>query len=124
MVDRFAADADPHDLWVLIMEAIETATGNPDQPQIVAGGGWNVREVYGRPKARFCGFLATVWSPVFVVSLIAIGATWGNPLGTFWLKSLCVLFIVAQLVFLTLALAFWLFEVPKTFRIMERAEVK
>ncbi len=78
----------------------------------VHGGGWIRREVIGRPKARFFGFLSVVWLLVSVCASIPFWCPW--PQRVTDLDWLCVLLIAPHPVFIVLALVFRLTERPRT----------
>jgi hypothetical protein len=83
---------------------------------IAAGGGWVTREIEGRPKARFFGFLSAVWLFVaFPASIVFLNGS-SEPFGV--LEWLCLLLLLPQPVLVGLAVAYRLVEKPR--RLCER----
>jgi hypothetical protein len=85
-------------------------------PQIVAGGGWVTRQTVGKPKARLFGFLSVIWTGVLIGASIPF---WNGSSPTFSaLDWMWALLLVPEPVFIGLAIAFWIWEKPRT--IIER----
>jgi hypothetical protein len=79
---------------------------------IVAGGGWVTKEIVGKPRARFFGFLSVAW---LGISIWASSSFWdGWPQSFRWLEWLCIMLLVPQLVFVTLSVIMFLTERPRT----------
>lgn len=81
---------------------------------IIHGGGWTAREIVGRPKTRFCGFLSVIWLFVFLPALILLWALWSSPVSPDWATWLCVILLIPEPLFLLFAFFFRLFEKPRT----------
>jgi hypothetical protein len=80
--------------------------------EIVYRGGWIVRQIVGRPKARLFGFLSIIWLLVSVAASFGLRAQW--PPSFSGLNLLCAVLLAFQLVFIVLAVVFWLVEQPRT----------
>ena len=79
---------------------------------IVAGGGWIKRQMVGRPRARFFGFLSVIWLGISICASIPFWDGWPQTFtGLDWL---CSLVIVPQPVFIVLAVVFWFTEQSRT----------
>lgn len=78
----------------------------------VHGGGWVIRETFGRPKARFFIYLSVAW---FIVSIFAGTLVWSNSveLSPFYRWS-CVFLFSLEIPFIVLATVFRLIEKPRT----------
>ncbi len=80
---------------------------------IIHGGGWSTREIVGRPKARFCGFLSAFWLVLFIPAPIFLWVFWTNSPSPYWAKWLCVILLIPEPLFLLFTLAFRLCEKPR-----------
>ena len=80
--------------------------------QIVHGGGWITRQTVGRPRARFFGFLSLIWLGVSLGASFPFLDGWPDSFG--YLEWLCSTLLVAQPVFVVLAIVFLLTEHPRT----------
>lgn len=80
--------------------------------QIIANGGWRIYHRFGRPKTRLCAFLSIVWLPVGAVAVF-LGSSEARVGFGWWPYGLAV---VAEIVFLALAIVFWLTEKPRPIR--------
>lgn len=80
--------------------------------QIVEGGGWITRQTFGRPRARFFGFLSVVWLLVSFYASFPFLDGWPESFG--YLEWLCAALYLPQPVFIILAGFFLLTEQPRT----------
>lgn len=79
--------------------------------QIVAGGGWVTRHVVARAKARFFTFLSVIWLPVAAVGgFLSPFSPDGAAFAGAWLYGLAV---ILEVIFIALAVLFWLMEEPR-----------
>ncbi len=77
--------------------------------------GWMGPETMGRPKARFCVFLAVFW---FALALIAALSIWQAPGGTEFseIQHLAWCVLIPEPVFVLLAVYFAITEKPRKMR--------
>jgi hypothetical protein len=80
--------------------------------QIVEGGGWVTRQFVGRPRARFFGFLSVIWLGVSLCASCPFWFGWPESFG-YW-EWFCGALLVAQPVFVVLAVVFLVTEQPHT----------
>ena len=80
--------------------------------QIVYGGGWVTREIVCRPRARFFGFLSTVWVGVFICASFPFWDGWPRSFGG--LEWLCAALLVPQPALIVFAVVFFMTEKPRT----------
>jgi hypothetical protein len=81
--------------------------------QIIAGGGWMTRQMVGKPRARFFGFLSVIWLAVTIGASFPFWDGWPDSFGSG--ERLCSVLLVLHLVFIVLALVFLLTERPRRF---------
>jgi hypothetical protein len=74
--------------------------------------GWMAREITGRPKARFFGFLAVIWAAVALIGALLL---WLGTPGTesAEIRRLAWLILVPEPIFLSLGIFFRLVEQPR-----------
>jgi hypothetical protein len=80
--------------------------------QIVHGGGWVTRQIVGRPRTRFFGFLSAIWLPVSVCASFPFWDGWPQAFGE--LEWLCSALLAPQPVFVVFAVFFLLTERQRT----------
>src|SRR2546423_2062842 len=79
----------------------------------VEGGGWVDRQIMGRPKTQFCGFLSLIWCPISLIGLHPFLEMSGNGVFIFDNEMLLGLLILPHPVFIGLILFFLLTEKPR-----------
>ena len=79
---------------------------------IVEGGGWVTRTTVRRPWTHFFVFLSIIWLGVAICATFPFWDGWPQSFG--YLEGLCIVLLVLQPVFDTLAIIFWLKEKPRT----------
>ena len=94
--------------WRILLLALSIVAGLAGIPT-----GWSTHQIFGRPKARFFGFLSVAWLFVSVGASTPFWLSWPQRF-TGW-DWLCVLLIALQPVFIVLAIVFWLTEQPRIF---------
>ena len=78
--------------------------------RFVEGGGWVLREIECRPKARAFASLSVLWLLVVVAASVALGGVAGRFTVLWWG---CVALIVPEPIFVALAVYFGLTEQPQ-----------
>lgn len=78
--------------------------------QIIEGRGWITRNTVGRPRARFCAFLSVIWLGVSLCASLPFWDGWPDSFGS--LEWLCSALLVAQPIYVVLAIVFRLTEKP------------
>jgi len=77
----------------------------------VANGGWVTRQTMGRPQARFFGSLSLICSIISICASFPFLDNWPESFG--YLEWLCALLLVPQVVFVVIALVFFVREEPR-----------
>jgi hypothetical protein len=95
-------------IWRILLLALSCVAGLAGIPT-----GWTTHQIVGRPKARFFGSLSVLWFFLSILAAIPIWADW--PKRFTRVDWLCVAVVAAHLVFIVLAIVFWLTEQPRTF---------
>lgn len=81
--------------------------------RFIAGGGWQVGAVFGRPKLRRFGMLSLAWLLVALPATVVLVN--GLEAGCSALGWTCVALIVPEAVFVVLTVVYWFTETPRTF---------
>lgn len=76
--------------------------------EIVHGGGWIARQVFGQPKARLFGFLAAMW--LFVAFSASVPFWDGLPNAFSLADWLCLFLIAVEPILVATAIVFWIVE--------------
>ncbi len=74
--------------------------------------GWMARETLGRPRARFCGFLAVIWATVSIIAALLLWQGLDTP-ELAEIRRLAWLLLLPEPVFIGLAVFFRLTEAPR-----------
>jgi len=78
---------------------------------IVHGGGWVTERVMSKPKAEFFGFVSVVWLFVAICGMFPFWDGWPRKIG--WTEVLCGGLVLAEPVFLAVALFLFIREQPR-----------